>query len=75
VPLVLRPRRLSIFDHRLGKRRRVSGSTRKASISEDSVDNFEFIGECYIYGLMDGEAKDIYGQNPDSRTQTYKLIR
>jgi hypothetical protein len=74
VPVVLRPHRLSIFDHRLGKRRRISGTTRKASISEDSFDNIEFIGECYIYGMMDGEAKDIYGQNPDSRTRTYKLV-
>ena len=33
------------------------------------------LGECYIHGLMDGEAFEIFGTNGELNSETFVLVK
>ena len=44
----------------------------KVALSEDDYWYYEFLGECYIHGMMDGEAM-AYQNNNGVRAQVFEL--
>jgi hypothetical protein len=55
-----------------GSRKRRRGTDAQTPIGNGGC-HFKFIGECYVYGMMDGEARDIKEQHLDTRTEVFEL--